>query len=96
MTYTEQIRAHLRLAILQTLQRAPGYGLHEYLVLERVRALGLGSTVDTLRTEIDWLAEQGLVERAELEAAYVPRLTGRGADVAEGLAAVPGVARPRP
>jgi DNA-binding GntR family transcriptional regulator len=96
MTYAEQIRAHLRLAILQSIESVPGYGVHEYLLLERVRALGLGTSADALRTEFNWLAEQGLLEIEPLEAGSVARITARGADAARGLAIVPGITRPRP
>lgn len=97
MSLQDQLREHLRLAIVETLYAAPGYALHEYLLLDRVRALGLGTSRDMLRGEIAWLKEQGLVSIPDtIEGAYVPRLEDRGADVAQDLARVPGIARARP
>ena len=96
MTYAEQLRAHLRLAVLQTLEVSPGYGVHEYLILDRIVALGLGTTRDALGAELAWLAETGLITTQPIEDALVAHLTRRGADVARGLAIVPGVVRPRP
>ena len=94
-TLAERLREQLRLTVLQTLAACGDYRLHEYLLLERVRDLGLGTTRDQLRGAIVWLGEQGLVQAEEIEGALVPRLSARGQDVAEGLATVPGVARPR-
>jgi hypothetical protein len=96
MTYAEQIRSHLRLAILQTLEISPGYGVHEYLLLERIQSLGLGTTRDALLAELAWLKETGLITTEDFPEAQVAHLTGRGVDAARGLALVPGVARPRP
>lgn len=90
------VREHMRLAILEALSVAGAYRLHEYLLLERVRALGLGTTRDALRGELAWLAEQGLMTQDAIEGAIIATLTDRGLDVAQGLAVVPGVARPRP
>lgn len=94
-TLAEEMRAHLRLAVLQHLDAAPGYALHQYVLYERMAALGLGVTTDSLRTELDWLAEQGLVRIEAIEGAYVPALTSRGQDVAAGRARVSGISRPR-
>lgn len=95
-TLADQIAEQIRLAILQTLEVSPDYTLHEYLLLERVRALGLGTTRDALRAELAWLRDAGLVRIAGMDGADIPRLTDRGSDAAEGYAQVPGVARPRP
>ncbi|EFF6969457.1 ArsR family transcriptional regulator, partial [Escherichia coli] len=47
-------------------------------------------------THIAWLAEQGLVRKRMLVNGYfIAELTGRGQDVAEGRASVPGVKKPR-
>ncbi|EPN2556395.1 ArsR family transcriptional regulator [Escherichia coli] len=50
----------------------------------------------TVHTHIAWLAEQGLVRKRTLVNGYfIAELTGRGQDVAEGRASVPGVKKPR-
>jgi hypothetical protein len=96
MTIADQLREQIRLAILQTLEAAPAYTLHEYLLLEQVRGLGLGTTRDALRTELAWLEETGLLEVQDLGAAVTAHLSDRGQDAAKGYAQIPGVARPRP
>ena len=96
MNFGEVFRAHLRLAIVQALRTAANYELHEYLLLDLVRGMGLRASSDALRTEIEWLAEQGMVMAERIEGAYVPRLTTRGLDAADGTASIPGVSRPRP
>ncbi|EGD7152622.1 ArsR family transcriptional regulator [Shigella dysenteriae] len=51
---------------------------------------------DTVHTHIAWLAEQGLVrKRVLINGYFIAELTGRGQDVAEGRACVPGVKKPR-
>jgi hypothetical protein len=50
-----------------------------------------------VRSEIAWLAEQGLATSDELPGGLlVATLTERGSDVASGRASVPGVQRPNP
>jgi DNA-binding GntR family transcriptional regulator len=96
MTFTDQLREQIRLAVLQCLEAASAYTLHEYLILERIRALGLGTTRDALRAEFAWLEETGLLTIEPVESAVIATLTARGADAARDYAHVPGVARPRP
>ncbi|HIE1992208.1 TPA: ArsR family transcriptional regulator, partial [Klebsiella oxytoca] len=50
---------------------------------------------DTVRTHLAWLSEQGLVSLTDVSGCYVAEITGRGDDVASGLATVPGVKKPR-
>jgi hypothetical protein len=55
---------------------------------------GIGVARDRVRTELAWLAEQGLVKVEAFESIRVASITRRGQDVAAGLATVPGVRRP--
>ena len=59
-------------------------------------SLGHGVSRAVIETDFAWLAEQGLVEVEQLGPLAVATMTGRGIDVAEGRATVPGVKRPRP
>ena len=47
-----------------------------------------------MRTELAWLAEQGLIELDRTGSMHVARLLPRGADVALGAAQQPGIAPP--
>lgn len=96
MTFAEQLSARIRLAILQALQASADFGLHEYVLLERIQSLGLGTTRDALRTETTWLANLALLNSERVEGALILRITGDGDDVVKGLNTVPGIARPRP
>ena len=53
-------------------------------------------SLDALRTDLAWLAEQALVEVEDGAKVVFGTLTQRGLDVAEGRAKVPGVTRPGP
>jgi hypothetical protein len=53
-------------------------------------------SLDRLKADIAWLAEQSLVQVMETAGVQVPQLTDRGLDVAEGRVTHPGIKRPRP
>ena len=87
---------HLRLAVLQILAEDSDYAHNELVLSSALGQLGHGVSTDQLRTELAWLAEQGLIRVEEVSDIQVARLLERGRDAARGLARVPGVARPRP
>lgn len=97
MNYTAHFARHVRLAILRLLAEAPGYALNSSILVDALDALGLAASRDQVRSEIAWLAEQGLASSDELPGGLlVATLTERGGDVASGRASVPGVQRPTP
>jgi hypothetical protein len=49
-----------------------------------------------VRTDIEWLGEQGLVTVELVVSIRIATLSMRGLDVAEGRAQAPGVKRPSP
>ena len=51
---------------------------------------------DRVRTELHWLAEQGLVRIETVGSVLVAKLTKRGEDAALGKVRIPGMPRPRP
>lgn len=96
MEYRQLITENQRLAVLKFLKDDGDYTLNTSILQDGLTAIGLDITRDKMETEVGWLAEQGLVEIEHFKAVTVVRLTGRGLDVAEGRAVVPGVKRPRP
>lgn len=95
-TFRSFSEEHLRLMLLQVLTEASEYSHNEDVLRSAVRELGHAVSRDALRTQLAWLAEQGLVRTEETAGLLVARLTSRGEDAAQGLAQIPGVSRPRP
>lgn len=94
---TKSWREHLRLTILRILAAAPGYSCNEALLHDVLRDdWKFGATRDQVAAELEWLAEQGLADVVELVGLKIATISGRGSDVAQGLAVVPGVRRPSP
>ena len=88
---------HLRLTILKLLAHGGGgYAANESVIADGAERLGFRVSRDKVRTEIAWLAEQGLVGIEQVEDLLVATLTSRGLEVAEGRTHVPGVKRPSP
>lgn len=85
--------ADRRRAILAALSLAAAYTLPERGLRAQVEAVGYIASLDVLRADIAWLADIGLVDRAELDHII---LTDRGLDIVLGRAQVPGVRRPEP
>ncbi len=94
--FAELLAADIRLVILRALQEDPGYSHNESVLHGVLGALGHNVGRDRVRTELAWLAEQGLVATEHVCGVTVATLTQRGADVALGHAHVPGVKRPGP
>lgn len=84
-----------RLVILRSLSDAGGVA-NDSILQGCLDIYGLRSSRDQVRTHISWLSEQGLVEIENVGSCMVASLTGRGQDVSEGRATVPGVKKPRP
>jgi len=87
---------HIRLSILRALVEDEGYSQNESILQEILVRLGLNPSRDKVKTELEWLKEQGLVTLESVFSVKVATITQRGADVARGLAKVPGVKRPSP
>lgn len=85
-----------RLAILRILEGSAEYRANMYLIQRMLAELGHSVSLDALKTDLAWLAEQGLVELATVGGVEIPQILARGLDVASGRAIVPGVARPMP
>lgn len=96
MEYQQLITENQRLAVLKFLRDDNDYTQNTSILQDGLTAIGLDISRDKLETEVSWLAEQGLVEIEHYRTVTVVKLTGRGLDVAEGRARVPGVKRPHP
>ncbi|MCJ8285117.1 ArsR family transcriptional regulator [Halomonas sp.] len=95
MSYRQFAAADQRMVVLQALEEDPGYSHNEGVLRSVLGTFGHQVSRDSLRTELAWLAEQGLITLSDAGGVQVARLTARGQDVAQGHARVPGVARPR-
>ena len=95
-TFNELIDSDRRLVILRILEEDAGYSMNESLIQSFLEALGHTVSRDRVRTDLQWLQEQGLVTIEEVVSVQVATLTPRGSDVACGRVTVPGVKRPRP
>jgi DNA-binding transcriptional ArsR family regulator len=92
----ELMKEHQRLVILRMLSEDSGYDLNESILQDGINAVGLDISRDALRTQLAWLEEQGLISVENVGNIKVARLNGRGLDVANGRANVPGIKRPSP
>tara|TARA_B100000700_G_scaffold243999_1_gene272054 strand:- start:2473 stop:2769 length:297 start_codon:yes stop_codon:yes gene_type:complete len=95
MSYRKFAAADQRMVVLQALEEDPGYSHNEGVLRSVLCTFGHQVSRDGLRTELAWLAEQGLITLSDAGGVQVAKLTSRGEDVAQGHARVPGVARPR-
>lgn len=96
MSFAETLREDRRLVILRFLSEAPDYRLNTAVLRTALIAYGHSVTRDQVDTDAAWLSEQGLLSLEEVGPVRVATLCGRGLDVAEGRAVVPGVKRPAP
>jgi hypothetical protein len=95
-SYADKINQARRLTLLRLLHETPNYRANLSVLHSAIDDWGFSCSRDQLRTEINWLAEQGLVDVEDLGPTLVVSLSERGADVATGAAIVPGVKRPSP
>lgn len=96
MNFAELVQKDRRLVILRILSESDHYSTNEHLLKMGLHAFGHNAGTDLVRTELAWLKEQGLVSVDEIGGVQIPKLTGRGLDVAQGSTVVPGVKRPAP
>ena len=97
MSFRDLVTEDRRLCFLRLLGEDKDYSLNKYVLQSGLKMLGHGVSMDTVRTDGAWLAEQGLVNVSDVGTGMqVFTLTARGSDVASGVAECPGVQRPRP
>jgi len=93
--FTDLLICDRRLVILRFLAEDQDHKLNTSILQEALDQVGHGVSRDCVETDCAWLAEQGLARTEPVGPVTVVELTGRGEDVAEGRATVPGVKRPR-
>ena len=94
-TFNQLKREDARRIILDLLAEAAGYDLSAAIIQTGLAQFGHRPSADQLKTELNWLAEQDYLNvETRADNILVAKLTQRGADVVEGRAAVPGVAKP--
>jgi len=96
MSFKDLMTEDIRLVILRTLAETNGYSCNESIIHSILAKFGHKCSRDQVKVQLAWLQEQGLVSLDEVADIYVATITGRGVDVASGLATVPGVKRPHP
>jgi len=92
--FQDFLRQDQRLVILRLLAEMPAYSSNSSVLCMALERFGHAISRDQVKTELHWLAENGLVEITDMEAVLVAHLTERGQDVAAARAVVPGVKRP--
>lgn len=95
MMFAQLIAKDIRLVMLRSMAE-DGNSLNESMLHTILEMFGHNISRDRVRTEMRWLQEQGLVTIDQVAGILVGRLTGRGADVAEGRCKIDGVKTPRP
>lgn len=95
-SYAQLLEQDRRLQILQLLAESHGYKANQFILQSALDTFGHTVSMDRVKADLAWLAEQGLIVIGELGDVQIPALTDRGLDVAQGRAIAPGVKRPRP
>ena len=95
MSFSDYLRKDVRLVTLRVLAEMPGFRANSSVLCTMLDRFGHSVTRDQVKTELRWLAEQGMTDLDEAGSVLVVTLTERGQDVAEGRAVVDGIARPR-
>lgn len=90
-------RAHVRLLMLQALEKQPQYQAHQETLLQVLRDQGFTLSRDQIHIELAWLEQNAdaLVDRLS-GGVHIAMLTPTGQEIAQGIATVPGIARPLP
>ncbi|MBM9605955.1 VpaChn25_0724 family phage protein [Desulfopila inferna] len=94
--FAKLVQEDMRLVVVRVLAEDADYSHNEHVLRSALRSLGHTVSMDKLRTELSWLAEQGLISASAPAGVMVAKLTARGLDVATGAVVIPGVKRPEP
>ena len=94
--FAKIIREDQRLVILRLLAESPGYASNSSVLTSALEGYGHAPTRDQVEGHLAWLAEQDLIKTERMGSVIIATITGRGLDVAQGKAKVPGVKQPGP
>lgn len=95
MSYQQLLTEDQRLVILRFLTELPGYKANSSILHNLLATYGHEISRDKVKTELNWLAEQGLITLQDLPPLLIATLTERGDDVAKGRSTISGVNKPR-
>lgn len=95
MSLIEIKNEHQRRSILTALAAMVGFGANHSMVRDACASFGVEMSNDTVKTQLHWLEEQGLISIKHQGNYLIAELKARGQDVVDGLANVPGIKRPR-
>jgi hypothetical protein len=90
------LREHRALALLQALHRTAAPRLRDDVLLDRVNAVGVSSSMTEIVASLHFLESAGLVRLEHVDQHLVAQITADGSDVALGHAFHDGVLRPPP
>lgn len=96
MHFAEALKEDRRLVMLTLLLQSPAATCNAYVLHQHLPNYGHANSLDAVKTDLAWLAEQGLLHLVNEAPVLVATLTERGADVANGRATAPGVKRRLP
>lgn len=96
MAMAELLQQDRRLVMLRILNESVGYTANDSVLDHSLDAYGHLVSRDTVRAEIYWLEEQGLISTKDINGTLVATIKQRGSDIANGQAVHPGVKRPSP
>lgn len=92
--YADYLRQDYRLVILRLLVEMTAYRANSSVLTMALDSYGHTLSRDQVKTELNWLAEQGALTLDDIGPVLVATLTERGQDIAAGRARVPGIKRP--
>lgn len=95
-SYEDVLRKHRRLLLLELLSGAGDYKINEMILRQMVGTRLTATSKDLLRSELQWLEEQGLITIEKVEDLWITKVVQRGLDVVSGAAKVPGITKPGP
>jgi hypothetical protein len=96
MQFADRMRDRRRLEILLMLVQSPLYSADESTLTAGLADRGTAAARETLQSDVDWLAADLIVALRDQAPNRIVTLNQRGLDVARGLIALPGIARPAP
>ncbi|MBT8175020.1 MAG: ArsR family transcriptional regulator [Pseudomonadota bacterium] len=95
MSFANHLKEDMRLVVLRLLYELPQYRSNSSVLVAGLDRYGHSFSRDQVKTELHWLADQGLVVlEDDLGSVLVVKLTERGMDVATGRISTHGVKRP--
>lgn len=90
----KQLYPEARIIILQLLEKAPDGESSAAMLTALLKSTATQLWLDQVIEQADWLAERDLVETGQLSGMIMIKITGKGRNIAKGLARHDGIDRP--